>query len=217
MIASKAAVGEDLPAQYEVKKNLPEVTATFKAYMQREVIRDFQVFVTWVNDKYSFDADTLASFPTAHYCFPNGFNANYGLERYSIPEAFFDPEHHMFKKDSVPPSTSYRYLAGHHSLVRKAISLCDADVQMSLWTNVVLGGANTLHNGYSDRLYNELTRIAPPGNKYKIISSSSSQERMFSSWIGGSILGSLGSFQQMWFSKAEYGESGKAYIEKKCP
>jgi actin-related protein len=34
-------------------------------------------------------------------------------------------------------------------------------------------------------------------------------ERKYSSWIGGSILGCLGSFQQMWVSKQEYEESGK--------
>eukprot|EP00053_Salpingoeca_punica_P017970 m.174456 g.174456 ORF g.174456 m.174456 type:complete len:434 (+) comp17329_c1_seq2:116-1417(+) len=217
MIASKTAVGEDLPPQFELKKNLPQIAPSYHAYMRREVVRDFQVSVTNVNDKLTFDADTLSSFPTSHYEFPNGFNANYGLERYSIPEAFFDPENHIFKKDRVPQSTSHRLLTGHQNLIRKSIGLCDADLQLSLWSNVVLAGANTLHNGYSERLNNEIVRMAPPGNKYKIISSSSSQERMFSSWVGGSILGSLGSFQQMWFSKAEYAESGKAFIDKKCP
>ena len=33
-------------------------------------------------------------------------------------------------------------------------------------------------------------------------------ERRFGVWIGGSILSSLGSFQQMWLSKAEYEELG---------
>ncbi|EOA35346.1 hypothetical protein CARUB_v10020534mg [Capsella rubella] len=36
-------------------------------------------------------------------------------------------------------------------------------------------------------------------------------------WIGGSILASLGSFQQMWFSKSEYEEHGASYIQRKCP
>lgn len=34
-------------------------------------------------------------------------------------------------------------------------------------------------------------------------------ERRYSSWVGGSILGCLGSFQQLWVSKQEYEESGK--------
>ena len=36
-------------------------------------------------------------------------------------------------------------------------------------------------------------------------------------WIGGSILASLGSFQQMWISKHEYEENGKGQVDRKCP
>jgi actin-like protein 6A len=42
-------------------------------------------------------------------------------------------------------------------------------------------------------------------------------ERKFSVFIGGSILASLGSFQQMWMSKAEYEEQGAALIHRRCP
>jgi actin-like protein 6A len=40
-------------------------------------------------------------------------------------------------------------------------------------------------------------------------------ERKFSVWIGGSILASLGSFQQMWLSKSEYLEHGTSLIERR--
>lgn len=33
-------------------------------------------------------------------------------------------------------------------------------------------------------------------------------ERKYSVWIGGSILASLSTFQQMWIAKSEYDESG---------
>ena len=41
-------------------------------------------------------------------------------------------------------------------------------------------------------------------------------ERMYSSWIGGSILSSLGTFHQLWLSKQEYEEHGGLIIERKC-
>ena len=41
-------------------------------------------------------------------------------------------------------------------------------------------------------------------------------EREFSSWIGASVLASLGTFQQMWVSKAEYEEEGPSAVERKC-
>lgn len=51
----------------------------------------------------------------------------------------------------------------------------------------------------------------------KVIAPSSSTERRFANWIGGSILASLDSFHQMWISKAEYDEVGVNIVHKKCP
>lgn len=39
----------------------------------------------------------------------------------------------------------------------------------------------------------------------------------FSVWTGGSILASLGSFHQLWVSKAEYAEDGVGTVERRCP
>ena len=39
--------------------------------------------------------------------------------------------------------------------------------------------------------------------------------RAFATWIGGSILASLGTFQQMWISKAEYAERGAGSLEER--
>lgn len=41
-------------------------------------------------------------------------------------------------------------------------------------------------------------------------------ERKFSVWIGGSILASLSTFQQMWIAKSEYDESGPSIVHRKC-
>ena len=38
----------------------------------------------------------------------------------------------------------------------------------------------------------------------------------YSVWIGGSILASLSTFQQMWISKTEYDESGPSIVHRKC-
>ncbi|XP_070340449.1 actin-like protein 6B isoform X1 [Equus asinus] len=59
--------------------------------------------------------------------------------------------------------------------------------------------------------------ISPQSMRLKLIASNSTMERKFSPWIGGSILASLGTFQQMWISKQEYEEGGKQCVERKCP
>lgn len=41
------------------------------------------------------------------------------------------------------------------------------------------------------------------------------QERLYSTWIGGSILASLDTFRQMWVSKREWDEEGARVIHRK--
>jgi len=52
-------------------------------------------------------------------------------------------------------------------------------------------------------------------NKLKLNAAGSTIERRFAAWIGGSILASLGSFQQMWMSKQDYDEGGRSVLEQK--
>ena len=58
-----------------------------------------------------------------------------------------------------------------------------------------------------------MTALAPSTMKIKIVAP---PERKYSVWIGGSILASLSTFQQMWISKQEYDESGPSIVHRKC-
>ena len=59
--------------------------------------------------------------------------------------------------------------------------------------------------GFPERMQNEITALAPPTTKVKIIAP---VERKYYAWIGGSVLASLPSFGQMLITKEEYNESG---------
>lgn len=59
----------------------------------------------------------------------------------------------------------------------------------------------------------DIKALAPPSMSIKVVAP---PERKFSVWIGGSILGSLASFAQMWVSKQEYDESGAHIVHRKC-
>jgi len=98
-----------------------------------------------------------------------------------------------------------------------SIGRCDIDIRPSMFNSVLVVGGNSLLTGFCDRLNVNLLSKIPPSMKLKLIASPVNVERRFSSWIGGSILASLGSFQQLWLSKQEYDECGKSCIEKKCP
>jgi len=90
---------------------------------------------------------------------------------------------------------------------------CDVDIRKDLYSNIVLSGGSTMYPGISERMQKEIISLAPSSMKIKIIAPA---ERKYSVWIGGSILASLTTFQQMWISKQEYDESGAPIVHRKC-
>merc|ERR1712226_1498370 len=60
-----------------------------------------------------------------------------------------------------------------------------------------MSGGTTMYPGIADRMQKEITALAPSTIKIKIITP---PERKYSVWIGGSILSSLSTFQQMWIT-----------------
>jgi Actin len=67
--------------------------------------------------------------------------------------------------------------------------------------------------GIASRVQREIETLAPSSMKIKVIAP---PERQYSVWIGGSILSSLSTFQQMWVSKSEYDEMGPQVVHRKC-
>ncbi|XP_069805614.1 actin-like protein 6B isoform X3 [Dendropsophus ebraccatus] len=208
MIASKEPVREGSSPNWRKKEKLPTVTKSWQNYMSNEVIQDFQASVLQVSDS-PYDEQVAAQMPTVHYEMPNGYNTDYGAERLRIPEGLFDP--------SNVKGLSGNTMLGVGHVVTSSIGMCDIDIRPGLYGSVIVTGGNTLLQGFNDRLNRELSQKTPPSMRLKLIASNSSIERRFSSWIGGSILASLGTFQQMWISKQEYEEGGKQCVERKCP
>ena len=90
---------------------------------------------------------------------------------------------------------------------------CDVDVRRDLYNNIVCSGGTTMYEGLNERLMKELQVLAPQSIKLKVVSP---PERKYSVWIGGSILSSLSTFQQMWITRDEYDEAGPAIVHRKC-
>uniref|UniRef100_A0A8C9VSP7 Actin alpha 2, smooth muscle n=1 Tax=Scleropages formosus TaxID=113540 RepID=A0A8C9VSP7_SCLFO len=103
--------------------------------------------------------------------------------------------------------------AGIHETTYNSIMKCDIDIRKDLYANNVLSGGTTMYPGIADRMQKEITALAPSTMKIKIIAP---PERKYSVWIGGSILASLSTFQQMWISKQEYDEAGPSIVHRKC-
>ncbi|XP_052026994.1 actin, alpha skeletal muscle-like [Apodemus sylvaticus] len=101
----------------------------------------------------------------------------------------------------------------HETTTFNSIMKCDVDIHKDLYANTVLSGCTTMYPSIADRMQKEITALAPSTMGIKIIAPS---EHKYSVWIGGSILASLSTFQQMWVSKQEYDESGLSIVHHKC-
>lgn len=100
-------------------------------------------------------------------------------------------------------------------MILNSIRRCDTDVQTDLASNIIATGGCTFAPGYLERVSSSLNRrneatAIPP---CKLLAF---PERAVSQWIGGSILSSLSSFQQMWITREEYDEAGPQIVHRKC-
>uniref|UniRef100_A0A7S4KTA7 Actin n=1 Tax=Paramoeba aestuarina TaxID=180227 RepID=A0A7S4KTA7_9EUKA len=190
--------------------DFPNTHPSYERYMVHKVMNDLKESVGRVSES-NFEELASISIPSVEYELPNGI-IEVGSERFSVPECLFHPKglHDQSQIGGEEP------LMGLHELVQKSASFCDVEARRDLLSNVVVCGGTSMMTGFIERLQKEIFALTSL-NRLRVIAPNSNVEKHFSAWLGGSILGSLGSFQQLWISKEEYGEFGKGLVERKAP
>lgn len=101
---------------------------------------------------------------------------------------------------------------GVHECLNASIQKSDLDLRRTLYQEIVLAGGTTQLKDFPSRLLVEMRRLAPRDMKIKI---KVPPECKLTTWIGGSILAALETFQKMWVSHQEYMEKGGNVFSQK--
>jgi len=134
------------------------------------------------------------------YTLPDGNTLEIGQARFRAPEILFRP-------DIIGEECE-----GLHEVLMHSIQKSDMDLRKMLYQNIVLSGGSTLFKGFGDRLLSEIKKHVAKDMKIRI---AAPQERLYSTWMGGSILASLDTFKRMWISKREFDEEGLRVVHRK--
>ncbi|KYQ88489.1 actin [Tieghemostelium lacteum] len=169
-------------------------------HFDKDIARDIKEKFCYVS--IDFDNDLKNNrHSNIKYSLPDGKDINISSERFKCTETLFQPN--LLGMDTL----------GIHQSIYNSIQKCDnEEIRNHLYSSILLSGGSTMFNGLSERLKKEITLLAPDMSTTII----SPPNRKYSTWIGGSILSSLSTFQNTWVSNFEYQEFGTSITHEKC-
>ncbi|KAK7006204.1 actin-domain-containing protein [Favolaschia claudopus] len=174
---------------------------TIASPAEYEIVREIKEKRCYVALNYEQEirnVDTSTALETS-FELPDGRILDRGAERFRAPETLFQPSVCHFEGSGI------------HEIAYSSIARCDPDMHRSLYSHVSLSGGNTMFPGFAERLKKELKSLAPANFEVRVVAHA---DRRYAAWIGGSILGSLSTFDNLSISRQEYDEFGPAIVHR---
>jgi len=178
-----------------MEKILGERGFSADSSIRRELVRALKEKACFVSLDYKEDLKRVEQYEK-EYSLPDGSTISLARERFEVPELLFNPKIEL-EEASLPEA------------IINVIEMCDIDVRQDLLSNVFLSGGSSMFPNIKSRIYQELEiELARRSKKSQVIKIIAPRERIFSVWVGGSILAMIPEFEQNWITRAKYFNNG---------
>ena len=206
LIAKRHAVDALQPPQvtYNTFSEFTSPHPSFRRLQEDRILHEFKEYVCEVWTKGGRlssqhgglnNEEHARNEPPRPFEFPTGYNQVFTVEQFKAVEPLFDPRAALSSDEFPAPDPKYAIPA----MVQQSLNAVDIDTRTLLMANVVITGAGSLIRGFNERLDQELKGMFP-APKVKVFAPGNLYERRFASWVGGSIVASLGTFHQVCYS-----------------
>ena len=143
-----------------------------------------------------------------NYELPDGTKVLTKKEKFIVPEALFNPILIGRREDSIAK--------GCYDSIELCGSTLGLTMKKILYENIILSGGTSKFKGLKERFEKEIKALVPEKIKNQIkIDFSTSGE--YATWVGGSIIASISTFESKWVTRKEYKEHGSNIIHQKFP
>eukprot|EP00760_Papus_ankaliazontas_P024300 PhM_4_TR2219/c0_g1_i1/m.22625/K11652/ACTL6B; actin-like protein 6B len=182
-------------------------------YWQSHTVHDLKAHVLEVLEKrpvVPLSRDVLDK--RVEFVLPDGHALHLGFERSYLVESLFNPNFAAFRRDmhrahsfdehkslAVDVIMSDGTIMGFPQMVEATLNKCDVETRAALTTLVAAGG-NLQMKGAMARLKSEVAGL--------VGTCTSPAHGSSSVWVGAAMMASVPSFQQLFYSRAEYNEYG---------
>ncbi|VTJ51237.1 Hypothetical predicted protein [Marmota monax] len=134
------------------------------------------------------------------FLLPDGQEITLRQEHFLCPEVLFQPS--LIERNSL----------GMPMTVFRCISSCHPRQWKTLFHHIILSGGTGSCSGLRSRLQREIANLVCPAHDIQVYTSPCAK---YGAWVGGSILCSLSTFEDMWVTNKEYEDMGSSVVRRR--
>ncbi|KAL9652600.1 hypothetical protein ABK040_000167 [Willaertia magna] len=165
----------------------------FTTSAEHHFIREIKESLAYVSIDYAKDCNKDMFSLEKNYELPDGQLITLDKELIDCTEILFDPM--MLGKDC----------SGVAQMCFNTFNSCPLDVKKDFYSSIILSGGNTLFPGFRERIKKELESSDKTFRSFNV---KADPIRQFSSWMGGSVIASLPTFEETVITFEHYDDYG---------